>query len=166
MSAAASKFIKERHWHTQALVDVFVALNENEPITKDELAKRAGIDVKSARAHYESARKIALREHHVVIDVCVRGESVVRRPQSEVPIVADKGLTRMRNTARAVRRVITSGVTDFDSLPNEVKSTLHMQSAIAGTVLLATERSSKNTLKAAATTNGELKLGRTLELLK
>lgn len=41
-----------------------------------------------------------------------------------------------------------------------------MQSAIAGTVLLATERSSKNTLKAAATANGELKLGRTLELLK
>lgn len=163
---AQKKFIKERHWHTQALVDAMVAMNTNEPITRDDLAKKAGIDRRSLDGRYESAKKIALREHHVIVDIHVRGETLVRRPQEDVTIPADKGLTAARNKARSVKRLISSGVTDFDALPNEVKSTVHMQSAIAGTMLLATERSTKRTLKAAAAANGELKLGRTLELLK
>lgn len=162
-----SGIIKERHWHTQALVDVFIGMGTGEQLTWEQLGQRAGISAQSAKSRYESAKKIALREHHVVIDIAVRGVSIRRVAQQDVPGVADKGITRMRNTARSVRRTIVQGVTDFDALPSDVKSTLHMQSAVAGTVLLVTERSSKRTLKEhAETTNGELKLGRTLELLK
>lgn len=160
------EFSRERHWQTQALVDVFAALKENEIVPNGELAKRCKIDEVSVRKRIQSAKKIALREHHVVIDV-VRGVGVCRLSQDLIPAPVGKAVGRMRSAARTGSRLIKHGVTDFEKLPKDVKSTLYMQQAIVGTVLLATDRTSKRVLKEhAETTNGELKIGRTLELLK
>jgi hypothetical protein len=159
-------FSRERHWQTQALVDVFVTLKENEVIPYGELAKRCKIDEQQVRGRLQSAKKIALREHHVVIDV-VRGAGVCRLSQDLVSAPVGKSIARMRSAARTGHRLIKHGVTDFEKLPKDTKTTLYMQQAIVGTVLLATDRSSKRILKEhAETTNGELKIGRTLELLK
>jgi hypothetical protein len=73
----------------------------------------------------------------------------------------------MRSAARKGVKLITRGVTDFEKLPAETRSTLYMERAVFGTVMLATDKSSRRVLKEhAETTNGELKIGRTLELLK
>lgn len=159
-------FSRERHWQTQALVDVFVALNDNEVVPYDELAKRCNIEEEQVRKRVQSAKKIALREHHVVVDV-KRGEGVCRLSQDLVTAPVGRAIGRMRSAARTGNRLIKHGVTDFQKLPQETKTTLYMQQAIVGTVLLATDKSSKRILKEhAETTNGELKIGRTLELLK
>jgi hypothetical protein len=159
-------FSRERHWQTQALVDVFVALNENEVVPYDELARRCNIEEAQVRNRVQSAKRIALREHHVVVDV-KRSVGVCRLSQDLITAPVGRAIGRMRSAARTATRTIKHGVTDFEKLSKDTKSTLYMQQAIAGTVLLATDRSSKRVLKEhAETTNGELKIGRTLELLK
>jgi hypothetical protein len=159
-------FSRERHWQTQALVDAFVALKENEIVPYGELAKRCKIDEASVHKRVQSAKKIARDEHHVVVDV-VRGVGVTRLSQDLVTAPVGRAIGRMRSSARTAHKLIKNGVTDFAKLTNEVKSTLYMQQAIAGTVLLATDRSSRRVLKEhAETTNGALNIGRTLELLK
>lgn len=114
----------------------------------------------------QSAKKIALVEHHVVID-SVRGVGVARLSQEHVTAPVAKARGRMRSAARTGIRLIKNGVTDFEKLSGDVKSTLYMERAVFGTVVLATDRTSRRILKEhAETTNGELKIGRTLELLK
>lgn len=160
------KFSHERHWQTQALVDMFVALKENEVMPYADLAKRCKIDEPSVRKRIQSAKKIALREHGVVIDV-VRGAGVCRLSQDLVTAPVGRAVGRMRSAARTGHRLIKHGITDFSRLPADTKSTVFMQQAIVGTVLLATDRSSKRILKDHAdATNSEIKIGRTLELLK
>lgn len=159
-------FSRERHWQTQALVDVFAALKENEVVPYAELAKRCNIDELSVRNRVQSAKRIVLRDHHVVVDV-VRGVGVGRLTQNDVPAPVGRAIGRMRSAARTASRTIKYGVTDFDKLTQETKSTLYMQQAIAGTVLLATDRTSRRMLKEhAEATNSEIKIGRTLEMLK
>lgn len=159
-------FSRERHWQTQALVDVFVGLKENEIVTYAELSRRCKIDEKSMRARLQSAKKIARDQHHVVIDT-VNKIGVTRLSQDLVTAPVSKAIGRMRSSARTAHKLIKNGVTDFDKLSTETKSTLYMQQAVAGTVLLATDRSSQRRLKEhAETSNGALNVGRTLELLK
>jgi hypothetical protein len=159
-------FSRERHWQTQALVDVFATLKENEVVPYGDLAKRCNIDESSVMKRLQAAKKIVLREHHVVVDA-VRGVGMCRLSQDLISAPVGKSIARMRSAARTGSRLIKHGVTDFEKLPKETKTTLYMQQAIVGTVLLATDRSSKRILKEhAETTNGELKIGRTLELLK
>ena len=168
MNALKNKetFSRERHWQTQSLVDVFVALNENEVITYADLAKRCSIDEKSVRMRVQSAKKIARDQHHVVIDV-KRKVGVTRLSQDLVTAPVGRAIGRMRSSARTAHKLIKNGVTDFEKLSKDVKTTLYMQQAVVGTVLLATDRSSRRILSEhAETTNGELKIGRTLELLK
>jgi hypothetical protein len=160
------EFTHERHWQTQALVDVFVGLKENEVTGYEMLAKRCKIDVASVKKRLTSARNITLSEHHIVIDT-VRGVGVARLDQKDVTAPVARQRTRMRSAARKGVKLITRGVTDFEKLPAETRSTLYMERAVFGTVMLATDKSSRRVLKEhAETTNGELKIGRTLELLK
>lgn len=160
------QFSRERHWQTQALVDVFVTLKENEVTPYDALAKKCKIDVASVKKRLTSARNIALAEHHVLVDT-VRGVGVARLAQENVTAPVQRQRARMRSAARKGVKLITRGVTDFEKLPNETRSTLYMERAIFGTVMLATDQSSRRVLKEhAETTNSELKIGRTLELLK
>lgn len=160
------EFARERHWQTQALVDAFVGLKENEVTPYEALAKLCKIDVAAVRKRLQSAKKIALVEHKVIIDT-VRGVGVARLAQEHVTAPVAKARGRMRSAARTGTRLIKNGVTDFEKLSSDTKSTLYMERAIFGTVLLATDRSSRRILKEhAETTNGELRIGRTLELLK
>lgn len=160
------QFSRERHWQTQALVDAFVTLKENEVVPYAELAKRCKIDEKSVTKRIQSAKKIALREHHVIIDV-VRGVGVARLTQNDVTAPVGRSISRMRSAARTGHRLIRNGITDFDKLSTETKSTVFMQQAVVGTVLLVTDRSSRRMLKEHADeTNSEIKIGRTLEMLK
>lgn len=161
-----SKFSAERHWQTQALVDVFVGLKENEVTTYDALAKKCKIDVAAVKKRLTSARNIVLAEHHVVIDT-VRGVGVARLAQENVTAPVARQRTRMRSAARRGVKLITNGVTDFEKLPNDTRTTLYTERAVFGTVMLVTAPSSRRLLKEhAETTNSELKIGRTLELLK
>lgn len=160
------QFSHERHWQTQALVDVFVSLKENEVVPYAELAKRCKIDEKSVRKRIQSAKKIALREHRVIVDV-VRGAGVARLSQNDVTAPVGRAVGRMRSAARTGLRLIKNGITDFDKLPSDTKTTVYMQQAVVGTVLLVTDRSSRRQLKEhAEATNSEIKIGRTLEMLK
>jgi hypothetical protein len=160
------QFSRERHWQTQALVDTFATLKENEVVPYADLAERCKIDEKSVRARVQSAKKIVLREHHVIIDI-VRGVGVARLTQTDVTAPVGRAIGRMRSAARTGHRLIRDGVTNFDKLSRETKSTVYMQQAIVGTVLLATDRTSRRLLKKhAEETNSEIKIGRTLEMLK
>lgn len=160
------EFSRERHWQTQALVDVFVGLKENEVVPYADLATKCKIDESAVRKRVQSAKKIARDQHHVVIDV-VRGVGVARLSQNDITAPVARARGRMRSAARTGMKLIKNGVTDFEKLPQETKTTLYMERAIFGTVMLATDRSSRRMLKEhAETTNGELKIGRTLELLK
>ena len=159
-------FIRDRHWQTQALVDVFIGLKENEVVPYAQLAKMCKIDEPAIRKRLQSAKKIALAEHHVIVDV-VRAVGVVRLGQENVTAPVARARVRMRSAARTGIKLIRDGVTDFEKLPTDAKSTLYMERAIFGTVVLATDKSSRRLLKEhAETTNGELRIGRTLELLK
>ncbi|HVJ30615.1 MAG TPA: hypothetical protein VNA66_09935 [Gammaproteobacteria bacterium] len=158
------KIIKERHWQTQALVDAFIAMKENEIADYATLATRCNMDVKAVKQRIQSAKDIAQRSHVVVV---VHRGTVERLPQDRVHVPVERNLNRMRSQARRARRTIREGVTDFAKLSQETKSTLYMQNAIAGTVLLATDKASKKRLREHAdVANGELNIGRTLELLK
>lgn len=160
------EFSRERHWQTQALVDALVGLKENEVVPYSDLAKRCKIDESSVRKRLHSAKKITLREHHIIID-SVRSVGVCRMSQDLVTAPVGKAIGRMRSAARTGSRLIKHGITDFSKLSGDTKSTVYMQQAVVGTVLLATDRSSKRILKEhAETTNGEIRIGRTLELLK
>lgn len=157
---------RERHWQTQALIDVFVSLRENEVVPYADLAKRCKFDEASVRRRIQSAKRATRDEHHVVIDV-VRGVGVCRLSQDLITAPVGKAIGRMRSSARTAHKLIKNGITDFDKLPKDKKSEVFMQQAIAGAVLVATSASSKRVLKEhAEVTNSELKLGRTLELLK
>lgn len=160
------QFSRDRHWQTQALVDVFIGLKENEVVAYVELAKRCKIDESAVKKRLQSAKKIARDEHHVVIDA-VRGVGVARLSQENVTAPVARARGRMRSAARTGMKLIRNGITDFEKLPQETKTTLYMERAIFGTVMLATDKSSRRMLKEhAETTNGDLKIGRTLELLK
>lgn len=162
----SDKFSRDRHWQTQALVDVFAALKEGEVVPYAELAKRCNVDEASVHGRVQSAKKIALRDHHVVIDV-VRGVGVARLAQTDITAPVGKAITRMRSAARTGHRLIRHGITDFEKLPPDTKSTVYMQQAVVGTVMLVTGQSSRRLLKEHAdATNSEIKIGRTLEMLK
>lgn len=157
---------KERHWQTQALVDVFVGLKENEVVPYVDLAKKCKIDVESVKKRLESAKKIALHDHRAIIDT-VRGVGVVRLGQENVTAPVARQRNRMRSAARRSTKLIQRGVTDFEKLPKETRTTLYMEQAVAGTVMLATSQVGRRAIaEHAAATNSELKIGRTLELLK
>lgn len=160
------QFSRERHWQTQALVDVFVGIKENEVVPYAELAARCKIDERSVRCRLQSAKKIVLREHHVVIDV-VRGVGVARLSQKDVTAPVGRAIGRMRSAARTGHRLLKNGITDFEKLPRETRSTVFMHQAVVGAVMLATDRSSRRMLKShAEITNSEINIGRTLEMLK
>ena len=159
-------FSRDRHWTTSALVDVFAALEEGVTVPYAELAKRCNIDEESVRRRVQSAKKIALRDHHVVIDV-VRNVGVARLAQNDVTAPVGRAIGRMRSAARTGHRLIQHGVTDFEKLPPDTKSEIFMQRAVVGTVLLVTDRASRRMLKEhASETNSEIKIGRTLEMLR
>ena len=119
-------FSRERHWQTQALVDAFVALKENEVVPYADLAKRCKIDEAAVQKRLQAAKKIALREHHVIVDV-VRGVGVCRLTQDLVTAPVSKAIGRMRSSARTATRLIKHGVTDFAALPKEKRSEVFMQ---------------------------------------
>lgn len=159
-------FARDRHWQTQALVDVFVGLKENEITPYDRLAQLSKTDVAAVKKRLQSAKSIALAEHHVIIDV-VRGVGVARLGQENVTAPVARQRVKMRSAARKGIKLIANGVTDFEKLPTDKKTTLYMERAIFGTVVLATDKNSRRVLKEhAETTNDQLKIGRTLELLK
>lgn len=160
------QFYRERHWQTQALVDAFVALKENEVVPYKDLAVLCKIDEKSVRNRVQSAKKIARNQHNVAIEV-VRGVGVTRLSQDLVTAPVAKAITRARSAFRTGHQLIRRCITDFASLPAETKSTVYMQQAVIGAGLLVTDRSSKRILKEhAETSNGVINVGRTLELLK
>lgn len=158
--------LRERHWQTQALIDVFVELKENEVAPYALLAEKCKIDVAAIKKRMQSARTIALSEHHIIIDV-IRNVGVVRLNQENVTAPVARQRLRMRSAAKKGIELIRDGVTDFAKLTPETRSRLFMEKAVLGTAILASEKSSRKTLEDHATTsNEELKLGRTLELLK
>ena len=106
------EFTRERHWQTQALIDVFVTLKENEVVPFNDLAQRCKIDVTSVKKRLQSAKKIARDEHHVVIDA-VRGVGVARLSQENVTAPVARARGRMRSAARTGMKLIKNGITDF-----------------------------------------------------
>lgn len=162
-----SKSIPDRHQHTQALVAALIALPSADVVTFDELSRLSGVPVDDIRTRrLQRAKKIAERDHHVLIDT-VSGVGVRRLSQDEIGVPIAKRRTRIRGAARRIVNSIRDGITDFDKLPAEVKTTAYASRAVAGAVLLATSPRSEKLLKGQVeTANGELKIGRTLELLK
>lgn len=156
----------ERHWQTQSLVKVLIALKENEVVSYDELSRLSDVpreDIRTRRL--QSAKKIAERDHHVLIDT-VNGVGVRRLPQDQVAVPVSKRRTRIRGAARRIVNTIRDGITDFEKLPGDVKTMAYANRAVAGAVLLATSPRSEKVLKEHAAANGEINVGRTLEMLK
>jgi hypothetical protein len=162
-----SKVTNDRHWQTQDLVAVLIAIPVNEVVKYDELSRLSGVPALDIRARrLQRAKKIAERDHHVLIDT-LTGVGVRRLPQEEVGVPIAKRRTRIRGAARRIVASIRDGITDFDKLPGDVKTTAYASRAVAGAVLLATSSRSAELLKGQVeTANGELNIGRTLELLK
>lgn len=159
-------FVRERHWQTQSLVDVFAGLKENEVVPYADLARLCKIDEPAVRKRLQSAKKIVLRDHSIIIET-VKSIGVCRITQELVTAPVGKAMGRMRSAAKTAHGLIRHGITDFDKLTRETKSTVYMQQAIVGAVMLTTSHSSRRMLKEHAdTTNGEIKIGRTLELLR
>lgn len=76
----------EKSSKTEILVNVFREMGMNQPISFADLSRRCGFPVKSDLPSYQSAKRIARRDHQVVIDPIhkfgcqrVSGEGIVRR---------------------------------------------------------------------------------------
>ena len=158
--------IIERHWETQALIDLFASMAENEKISYSDLAARCNTDVKSIKKRMNSARDAVLTDHHVII-YTLRGWGVERIPQQNVTVPVSKQRQRARNASRKGIKYIKEGVHDWDALPKDTRTQLFVEQAVLGaTVLFTTEKSRKKLKDHVETTNAKLDIGRTLELLK
>lgn len=162
----SEKFRHERHWETQTLIDAFLGLKENTPTTYQELADICKISIAAVKKRMHSARNIALSAHNLVID-SVHGVGITRLSQDLVTAPVAKQRGKMRSAARRGIKLITKGVTDFAALPAATQSTLYVERALLGTVAYLTTPSSRKVLEShTSTTNAQLSIGRTLELLK
>jgi hypothetical protein len=160
-----SKEAYERHWQTQALVDALSAIASEASVPYEELSRMSGVPVEDIRERrLQSAKKIVERDHHILIDT-IRGFGVRRLTQEDIAVPLTKRRTRMRGAARRNINSIRDGITDFEKLPVDVRSAAYTHRAVAGAVLQATSYRSEKLLKQ-HTSNGELNIGRTLELLK
>lgn len=158
--------IHERHWQTQALIDAFVTLAENQAATYEQLAAMCKVDVAAVKRRLQGAKKVALSDHHVIIET-IRKVGVVRLAQAKVTVPVERHRGRMRSAARRGIKLIEKGVTDWNALDRHTKSTLFMERAVFGATVLVTDQRSRRVLKEhAETTNAELNIGRTLELVR
>lgn len=157
--------IKTTHWQTQRLVEVLSDLKVGEPITYQDLAKACETTEQGIRQRLASARSIALRDHHVIIET-VRGVGVIRLGQEDVARPVARKRDRIRSAARGGRKLIASGVTDWEKLPAGVKTQLLTDSAVLGAIIQATDHNTRKKLVQQVEANGELNIGRTLELMK
>ncbi len=160
------RFKNERHWQTQALVDVFAELPEGTVTTYQELSKLCEMSVSAVKKRMTNARNMVLEEHNVIIET-ERGKGVIRLPQTQIAHPVSKARLRMRNAAKKGAKLISFGITDFKALPTDTQTVVRMESAIFGTIKMMTNPKGRRLLQAAAAAaNEDLKIGRTLDLLK
>lgn len=158
--------IRERHHETQRLADVLATLPENSPIDYASLAQLSNLSVVGVKRRYQTARRIALHDRHVLIET-VRGIGVVRIPQDGVNAPVTRHLNRARSAAKRGKNTIKHGITDFEKLPRDVKTQTFVQQAQLGALMLFTSKRARKRLGGAVeTANGKLDVGRSLEVMK
>lgn len=157
----------ERHWQTQALVTALLTLRDGDRMSFADLAQLAGVPIDDVRKRRLYRAKLILqRDHHVLIDT-ISGFGVVRLPQERVTVPVEKRQIRIRGAAHRIVNTVRDGITDFNRLPTEIKTAAWTSRAVAGAVLLATSKRANRTLRGQVeASNGQLKIGRTLELLR
>lgn len=154
-----------RHWQTQRLVDVFAALAIGERLSWVDAASKCGVEVDALRKRLQSARRVALHEHAVII-VSIPGVGFERLPQDAADLPATKYLAGARSKARRARDVIRKGVTDWERIERTKKNELFAIEAQASVVAQVTSSTTRARLAAASeTANARLDFGRTMEVL-
>lgn len=93
------KPIFETSHETQSLVSYFQHVPVGTPVSFDTVSKAVRFKVSSSLPAYNSARRIAQRDHSVVIEA-VRGFGFVRINGGEIVKSADRFFTRVRRGAR------------------------------------------------------------------
>lgn len=154
------------HRQTRALVLALTTLKDGETISFEDLAILASVPVDDIRKRrLWSAKKIIERDHHILIET-ISGIGVRRLHQDAVVIPIEKRRVRVRGAAIRIVNTIRDGITNFDDLPKDVKTTVWATRAVAGAVLLVSSpRSERKLKKCTEIENGGIRVGRTFELL-
>lgn len=157
--------IRPLHWQTARLVDLFRDFTDGQQATYEEMAKSCDTSVAAVKVRLHSVREILLRDHHVIVET-IRKVGVRRIPQGEVtrPVAAKR--SRIRSAAAGGRRLIASGVTDWEQLPPETRTQLLTDSAVLGTIVHATDHNTRKKILGQVEANGQQSIGKVLELMK
>lgn len=95
-----NRIISEQSRETRALIAAFVAMSLGQEYTFDQISEIVGFRVNSSLPAYHSARRIAARDHNVVIDG-IRGVGFRRLPADQ--IVTGRGNRHMRSILRRAK---------------------------------------------------------------
>lgn len=153
------------HWETTRLIEVLSEMKTGETVPYADLAKRCDMSEVAVKRRLQAARPIVLRDHHVIV-ITVRKVGVQRLAQDLVTIPVEKQRNKIRSSARRSKQLIADGVTDWDKLDSNTRTKLFVESAVTGVVMQATDHHSRKKIAAQVVANGQLNVGRTLELLK
>lgn len=88
-----------RSHETQKLVDLFRSMSVESQMSYSEASRRLGFDVRSSSGAYHSARRVAAKEHGVIID-SIRSFGFVRLAGSGIVKRGDQHLSAIRRRAR------------------------------------------------------------------